>query len=69
MLIDYDYNFLGMHLGWWFLWGILLIWIFVVPFDLPGQRNKKISPIEILKSRYASGEISYEEFQEMKKYL
>jgi putative membrane protein len=69
MLIDYDYNFLGMHLGWWFLWGILLIWIFVVPYDLPGQRNKKISPIEILKSRYASGEISYEEFQEMKKYL
>jgi putative membrane protein len=69
MLIDYDYNFLGMHLGWWFLLGILLIWIFVVPYDLPGQRNKKISPIEILKSRYASGEISYEEFQEMKKYL
>jgi putative membrane protein len=69
MLIDYDYNFLGMHLGWWFLWGILLIWIFVVPYDLPGQRNKKISPLEILKSRYASGEISYEEFQEMKKYL
>jgi putative membrane protein len=69
MLIDYDYNFLGMHLGWWFLWGILLLWIFVVPYDLPGQRNKKISPIDILKSRYASGEISYEEFQEMKKYL
>jgi putative membrane protein len=69
MLIDYDYNFLGMHLGWWFLWGILLVWIFVVPYDLPGQRNKKISPIDILKSRYASGEISYEEFQEMKKYL
>lgn len=69
MLIDYDYNFLGMHLGWWFLWGILLIWIFVVPYDLPGQRNKKIFPLEILKSRYASGEISYEEFQEMKKYL
>jgi putative membrane protein len=41
----------------------------VVPYDLPGQRNKKISPLEILKSRYASGEISYEEFQEMKKYL
>lgn len=69
MLIDYDYNFLGMHLGWWFLWGVLLLWIFVVPYDLPGQRNKKISPIDILKSRYASGEISYEEFQEMKKYL
>ncbi len=69
MLIDYDYNFLGMHLGWWILWGILLIWIFIVPYNIPGQRSKKISPIDILKSRYASGEISYEEFQEMKKYL
>jgi putative membrane protein len=69
MLVNYDYNFLGMHLGWWFLWGILLVWIFIVPYDLPGQRNKKISPLDILKSRYASGEISYEEFQEMKKYL
>jgi putative membrane protein len=58
-----------MHLGWWFLWGILLIWIFIVPYNIPGQRNKKISPLDILKSRYALGEISYEEFQEMKKYL
>lgn len=69
MLINYDYNYLGMHLGWWCLWGILLIWIFIVPYNIPGQRNKKISPLDILKSRYASGEISYEEFQEMKKYL
>ncbi len=69
MLIDYDYNFLGMHLGWWFLWGILLVWIFVVPYDLPGQRNRKISPLDILKSRYASGEISKDEFEDMKKYL
>ena len=69
MLINYDYNYLGMHLGWWFLWGILLIWIFIVPYNIPGQRNKKISPLDILKSRYALGEISYEEFQEMKKYL
>lgn len=69
MLIDYDYNYLGMHLGWWCMWGVLLIWIFIVPYNIPGQRSKKISPLDILKSRYASGEISYEEFQEMKKYL
>ncbi len=69
MLIYYDYNFLGMHLGWWFLLGILLIWIFVFPFDLRSHRKQKNSPLSILQKRYASGEISYEEFQEMKKYL
>lgn len=69
-MMNYDnYHFLGMHLFWWFVWGIVLIWIFIIPYDIPGQRNKKNAPIDILKKRYAAGQISKEEFEEMKKNL
>jgi len=66
----YDgYHFWGMHLMWWFVWIILLFWIFATPYDIPGQRRKKNTPLDILKKRYASGEINNEEYQEKKKIL
>ena len=58
-----------MHLIWWFVWIILLFWIFAIPYDVPGQRSKKDTPLDILKKRYASGEINNEEYQEKKKIL
>lgn len=64
-----NYHFLGMHLFWWFVWGIVLIWIFIIPYDIPGQRNKKNTPLDILIKRYAAGQINKEEFQEMKNNL
>jgi putative membrane protein len=48
---------------------MFLIWIFVMPYNIPGQRAKKYSPIDILKKRLASGEINNEEFQEKKKMI
>lgn len=65
----YNNNILGMDLIWWFVWLILLFWIFATPYDIPGQRNKKDSPLDILKKRFASGEIMSEEYQEKKKIL
>lgn len=66
----YDgYHFWGMHLFWWIIWGILLFTIFVTPYDIPGQRNKKDSPLDILQKRLASGQITYEEYVEKKKML
>ena len=56
----------GMHLVWWILWVIFLIWIFVIPYNIPGQRSKKDTPLDILKSRLALGEIDNEEFAEKK---
>ncbi|MCQ6961512.1 SHOCT domain-containing protein [Mucilaginibacter sp. JC4] len=47
----------------------MLIWIFATPYDLPGQRKKKDSPLDILKKRFASGEITKEEYHERKKIL
>jgi putative membrane protein len=63
------YNYGGMHLIWWFLWMILLVWIFATPYHIPGQRSKKDTPLDILKKRFASGQINEEEYQEKKKFI
>ena len=68
MLYD-GYHFLGMHLVWWFVWVLLLFWIFAIPYNIPGQRRRKDSPLEILRRRFASGQITLEEYQEKKKML
>lgn len=65
----YYWNFGGMHLIWWLIWIVLLVWIFITPYDIPGQRKKKDSPLDILKRRFAAGEINTEEYQEKKKIL
>ena len=68
--MHYDYyHFGGMHFAWWFIWGSLLFWIFATPYDIPGQRIRRDTPLEILKKRFASGQINEEEYQEKKKCL
>lgn len=69
MEIQEGYNFWGMHFFWWFVWVILLIWIFAVPANIPGQRLKKDSPLDILKTRFAMGEITTVEYREKKNLL
>jgi putative membrane protein len=61
--------FWGMHLIWWFLWFVVLIWIFALPYDIPGSRKAKDTPLEILKRRLAAGEINDEEYQQKRKLL
>jgi putative membrane protein len=63
------YNFWGMHFFWWIMWLILLLWIFATPYNIPGQRVKKETPLDILKKRFARGEINKEEFLEKKKVI
>ena len=66
----YDgYHIWGMHLVWWFIWLGLIFWIFAMPYNIPGQRRKKDTPLDILQKRFASGEISNEEYNEKKKIL
>jgi putative membrane protein len=64
-----NYQFWGMHLVWWIAWIFLLFWIFATPYNIPGQRTKKESPLDILKKRFAAGQITNEEYQEKKKIL
>ena len=62
----YTNYYWGMHLMWWVVWLILLFWIFALPYDIPYQRQKKDSALDILQRRFASGEITNEEYQEKK---
>lgn len=64
-----DYSYWGMHLLWWFVWCILLFWIFALPYDIPGQKSRKDTPLDTLKKRFASGQINKEEYHEKKKIL
>jgi putative membrane protein len=65
----YEHHFWGMHLLWWIFWIILILWIFATPYEIPGQRTKNETPLDILKKRLAKGEITNEEFDEKKKIL
>ena len=61
--------FWGMDLIWWIIWFSMLVWIFALPYDIPFQRKRKDSPLDILKARFASGQITKEEYEESKKIL
>lgn len=63
------YHALGMHFFWWGVWIFLLIWIFFTPYEIPGQRSKKGSPLDILQKRFAEGQINKEEYLEAKKLI
>jgi putative membrane protein len=63
------YYFGGMHLIWWILWMGLLFWIFLTPWSVPGERRRKDDPLDILKKRFAAGEITKEQYLEHKKIL
>jgi len=63
------YHFWGMHLVWWFIWFLFIFWIFATPYDIPGRRMNRENPLDILKRRFASGEITKEEYEEQKKIL
>jgi putative membrane protein len=65
----YNGFFCGMHLAWWLIWGIMLFWIFATPYNIPGQRMKKDSPLYILQKRFAAGHITNEEYLEKKRIL
>ena len=68
--------------GWWMLFGGVLFFLFWVGIILlaiwgwtrvagssAGQPSARQSPLDIVKERYARGEISKEEFEELKKDL
>ncbi|MES2577844.1 MAG: SHOCT domain-containing protein [Bacteroidota bacterium] len=63
------HHFGGMHFFWWIFWIIILIWVFASPYNFLGQRTKKETSLDILKKRFAKGEITKEEFEEKKKFL
>jgi len=69
MEMYHDNQIFGMHLLWWLAWTALVFWIFAVPYNIPGQRMEKDGPLDVLKKRLASGEISDEEYKTKKELL
>ena len=63
------YHIWGMHLLWWVVWAVLLFWIFAMPYNIPGQRQPKNTPHDILLRRLASGQITTEQYNEQKQIL
>lgn len=71
------YDYPGMHSvywhnmgGWMFLWWILIIFLTAgtaILFVRKGNSNREKNAIDILKERYARGEINKQEFEEKKR--
>lgn len=64
-----DGFFGGMHVIWWLVWIAFLIWVFLGPAGRGYKAREKEEPLDILKKRFARGEISKEEFEDSKKLL
>ena len=63
------YHFVGMHLLWWFIWIGFILWIFATPYEIPGERRRKGSPLDILQKRFAGGSMTKEEYEVKKDIL
>ena len=64
----------GYHYGFHWMWLLTFISIFVIGYlfyrgDKASDKKSVESAMDILKKRYANGEISTQEFEEMKKKL
>ena len=65
----YEYHFFGMHLLWWAFWVILMFTLFGWFEPVPKKRVRRDAPLDILKRRFASGDITEEEYQAKKRVL
>lgn len=68
----WGWSFIGMHPIWWLFWALLLIAIFGFATPVPRRtlrQSRDNSPLTILQRRYASGQMSTEEYQERKAVL
>jgi putative membrane protein len=62
------YNFVGMHFLWWIFWIFILVPFFFVatPVRRKTARHYQTNPLGILLGRYASGEITTEDYEDRK---
>lgn len=65
----YEYNFVGMHLLWWVFWVAIIFVMFGWFEPVPKKRIRRDSPLDILQKRFATGEITTEEYHEKKTIL
>jgi putative membrane protein len=64
------YYYWGMHTYWWVWW--FFIWVVFFSFFMPVRRTayrQMQSPLQILQARYAAGDITSDEYEEMRTKL
>ncbi|MFT7402387.1 MAG: putative membrane protein [Hydrogenophaga sp.] len=72
MFDDGGYMMGGVHGLWWILWLVVLIGLVVFyVWGQPGARRQdsRDAPLDVLKRRLASGELSPEEYEKRKALL
>lgn len=65
---EHHMSFLAWHFGWIF-WVIVIVVIVIIVMLIAQKYSKSKSALDILKNRYAKGEISKAEFEKKKKDL
>lgn len=60
--------FFGMHLLWWLFWIVLIAALFGLFEPVPRKKVRE-TPLQVLQRRYATGELSTQEYEERKKRL
>lgn len=65
----------GWGMGWWWIIGIIIViavvWVVIKSMNQKtvSSQSKEKSALDVLKERYAKGEIDKQEFEERKKDL
>lgn len=67
-IFDGGWLFWGMHFLWWTFWFAVIVGLVALLMSGVGRRPNE-TPLQILKRRYASGELSTEEYEERKQHL
>ena len=57
----------GMGLGMLLFWGLLIAGAVMLVRSFSGKRDREKSALDLLKDRYARGEIGREEFEQKRK--
>jgi putative membrane protein len=63
------HHYWGMHFFWWLFWVIIILWAYRTSRKNTNQQAKEDGSLEILKKRFAKGEITKDEYEEIKKIL
>lgn len=69
-MMHHNYEqFMGMSWIGFILWILFLVGIFAIIWKIIDNRKNDETPLDILKKRFASGEITKEEYEEQKRIL
>lgn len=63
--------FLGMHVFWWIVWAVLLVWAYRwATSSVKRQETRgRETPLEVLQRSYAVGDLSSQEYEDRKAKL